>query len=293
MITLAISVNWDRVAQDAGRLAIVAVLATVVALLIQRLITPLVRVAISEQMVGEPDVEVAKRIDTLSHVVYRTALVIIFIVAILMVLPIFGLSVSPLIAGVGIIGIAVGFGAQYLVRDVLNGVFILMENQYGRGDVVSIGGISGLVEDLNLRRTVLRDLDGTVHFVPHGQVEITSNLTKGFSRINLDIGVSYSVDLDHAFNVINRVGRELAEDPAFTAKIVEAPQALRVDDFADSSIVIKVLGVTAPIEQWAVAGEFRKRLKKAFDEEGIEIPFPQRTVHTTNGFAPGQKVATD
>jgi len=288
LFALAIAFDEDAALEDAGRILVVVVIAIVVAVIVQRLVTPLVRVAVREQMASQPEVEIQKRISTLSHVLYRTALVVILVVSVLMVLPVFGIGVSPLIAGVGIAGLAVGFGAQNLVRDMINGMFILMENQYGKGDVVKIAGISGLVEDLNLRRTVLRDLDGTVHFIPHGHIDTTSNLTKGFSRVNLDIGVSYRSDIDHVFDVIDRVGQAMAEDPAFQNLIIEPPKALRVDSFNDSAIVIKVLGVTVPIEQWAVAGELRKRLKRAFDDEGIEIPFPQRTVHTVDGATAGE-----
>jgi small conductance mechanosensitive channel len=220
-------------------------------------------------MVGESRLEVDKRIDTLSHVIYRTTVVVIFIVAFLMALPELGLSVGPLIAGVSIVGIAVGFGAQNLVRDVLNGLFILLENQYGRGDVVTIAGATGLVEDINLRRTILRDLDGVVHFIPHGAITTTSNQTKGFSRVNLIVSVPYTADVDKTFAVINHVGEEMANDPAWNLRIREAPRALRVDQLSDTAVDIRVMGVTEPMEQWPVTGELRRRLRVAFDAEGI------------------------
>jgi moderate conductance mechanosensitive channel len=280
---LQISIDRDELIEtllvEGARLLLIALIAFVIAFLVQRLITPFVRVAIREQMATEPAVEIEKRVSTLSHVIYRTTLVVIFIAALLMVLPVFGINVGPLVAGIGIVGLAIGFGAQNLVRDVINGIFILIENQYGKGDVVSIGGTAGLVEDMNLRRTVLRDLDGIVHFIPHGEIKTTSNLTKGFSRVNLDVPVAYGSDIDHVFEVIDRVGEELAEDPKFGPLIKEAPKALRLDDFGDSALIVKIVGATEPIEQWGVTGELRRRLKRAFDKEGIEIPFPQRTVH--------------
>jgi small conductance mechanosensitive channel len=187
-----------------------------------------------------------------------------------------------MIAGVGVVGIAIGFGAQSLVKDIIAGLFILLENQYRRGDVVKIADTSGLVEDINLRRTLLRDLDGIVHSVPNGEIRVASNLTKGYSRVNLNISVGYNEDLDRAIAVINRVGKELAEDPAWSAQILKPPQVLRVDNLGDSGIDIKVTGDTKPIQQWAIMGELRLRIKKAFDREGIEIPWPHTKVYFGN-----------
>lgn len=283
LLPLAVRIDRDELLEtvlvEGGRILLILVVALIVALMVQRIVTPVVRVAVREQMANEPAVEIEKRVTTLSHVIYRTTLVVIAVSAVLMILPVFGVSVGPLIAGIGIVGLAIGFGAQNLVRDVINGLFILIENQYGRGDVVRIAGTAGLVEDLNLRRTVLRDLDGIVHFIPHGEIKTASNLTKGFSRVNINVTVSYSSDIDHVFRVIDRVGEDLAADPQFGPLIREAPKAVRVDAFAESGIEIKIVGVTEPIEQWNVMGELRRRLKRAFDEEGIEIPYPQRTVH--------------
>lgn len=137
----------------------------------------------------------------------------------------------------------------------------------------------GLVEDISMRMTTLRDLDGVVHHVPHGEIKTVSNLSKQFARVNLNIGISYSSNLEHVISVVNRVGKELAEDPEWKERVLEAPRFLRVDDFGDSAIIVKILGKTKPLAQWDVAGELRKRLKIAFDKEGIEIPFPQRVVH--------------
>ena len=230
-------------------------------------------------MVGEPEIEIKKRIDTLSHVIYNTAIVVVVVLVVITLLPQFGLNAAPLIAGLGLVGLAVGFGAQNLVKDVINGIFILAENQYGRGDVVTIANISGVVEDMNLRRTVLRDLDGTVHFIPHSDIVTSSNLTKGYSRVNLNVSISYDTDLDHAIEVINRVGKEMAADPLLMKSIKDAPHVLRVDNLGDSGVELKVIGDTVPLEQWTIMGEFRLRIKKAFDQEGIIIPFTQRTLH--------------
>jgi small conductance mechanosensitive channel len=142
-----------------------------------------------------------------------------------------------------------------------------------------VADIAGLVEDINLRRTVLRDLDGIVHVVPNGEIRVASNFTRGYSRVNLNISVSYGTDLDHAIAVINRVGKELSEDPQWAPLLITPPGVLRVDNLGDSGIDIKILGDTQPIKQWDVMGELRKRIKKAFDEEGIEIPWPHTKVY--------------
>jgi small-conductance mechanosensitive channel len=278
------NINWDRWAETIwthGLRIIVVVVAVYVGLrLLRRALDPAIRAAVASQMEDQPEVEIEKRVDTLTHVAYRTAALVGFAVALLTVLPEVGINIGPLLAGAGIVGLAVGFGAQSLVKDTINGLFILVENQYGKGDVVNLAGVGGLVEDVNLRRTVLRDLDGAVHSIPNSEVTRSSNLTRGWSRVNMNVGVSYGEDLDQVMGVIDRVGREMAKDPDFGPLIITPPRALRVDAFSDSSIDIKVLGETQPIRQWDVMGELRKRLKRAFDEEGIEIPFPHRTIVT-------------
>ncbi len=226
--------------------------------------------------------EVTKRSETLSGVLVASLQAIIIAVIFFMMLSDIGLNIAPMIAGVGVVGIAIGFGAQSLVKDIISGLFILLENQYRKGDVVKIAGTSGLVEEINLRRTLLRDLDGIVHTVPNGEISVASNFTKGYSRVNLNISVSYNEDLDRAIAVINRVGKELAEDPAWSAQILKPPQVLRIDSLGDSGIDIKVTGDTKPIQQWAIMGELRLRIKKAFDQEGIEIPWPHTKVYFGN-----------
>jgi small conductance mechanosensitive channel len=186
-----------------------------------------------------------------------------------------------------VVGIAVGFGAQYLIRDLIAGVFILMENQYRVGDVARVADVSGLVEEVNLRKTVLRDLDGVVHHVPNGEIRVASNYSRHFSRVNLNISVAYNTDLDQAFSVINRVCQEMAAEERWNKVIRTVPQVLRVDKLGDSGIDIKILGDVKPLEQWNVTGELRLRLKKAFDAEGIEIPWPHIKVYYGN--SPGSQ----
>lgn len=221
-----------------------------------------------------------KRENTLISIFTGTFNVLIVIIGGLMVLQETGVEIGPLIAAAGIAGIAVGFGGQYLIRDVISGLFIILENQYRVGDVACFDDTCGLVEGISLRMTTLRDLDGTVHHVPHGEIKKVSNLSKFYSRVNLNIGIAYDSNLEHVIKVVNKVGKELGNDPKWKEFIVKPPQFLRVDDFADSAIIIKILGETKPIKQWDVTGELRKRLKIAFDKEGIEIPFPQRVIHT-------------
>lgn len=220
-----------------------------------------------------------KREDPLIRIIGSAVSVFIWIMAGLMIFQELGIAIGPLMAAVGVAGLAFGFGGQYLIRDLISGLFIIFENQYRVGDVVCFDNTCGLVEDISLRMTTLRDLDGTVHHIPHGEIKKVSNLSKYFARINLNIGISYSSNLEKVIEVVNRVGRELAEDPNWKESIIKPPQFLRVDDFGDSAIIIKILGETRPIKQWDVAGELRKRLKIAFDKEGIEIPFPQMVIH--------------
>jgi len=220
-----------------------------------------------------------QRNDTLIRVILTGLKFVFMAFAGLMVLSELGMNIAPLLAGAGIMGLAVGFGAQSLVKDVISGLFLLLEDQYRRGDVVRIAGIAGLVEQVNLRRTVLRDLDGVQHHVPNGEITTASNMTKEYSRVNLNIGVAYDTNLDHAIKVLNEVGRSMVEDEKWTKLIIKPPEVLRVDNFGDSAIEIKMLAETKPLKQWDVMGELRLRIKRAFDREGIVIPFPQRDVH--------------
>jgi len=220
-----------------------------------------------------------KREDTLIRILSTLLQVLVWVVALLMVIQEFGFAVAPFLAAAGVAGLALGFGGQYLIRDLISGLFIIMENQYRINDVVCLGGTCGTVEDITLRMTTLRDMDGDVHHIPHGEITKVTNLTKDFSRINLNVGVAYDANLEHVIKVVNEVGKTMADDPEWKDCITEAPQFLRVDDFADSSVMVKIFGKVAPAKQWAVTGELRKRLKIAFDNEGIEIPFPQRVIH--------------
>lgn len=267
---------------DHGVVILGIVVFVIVAIFVLNLVVPrLVRVATEQRLKGKPEEEIRQRTDTLTHVFTRSGMVLLIVMGFFTSLPELGVNIGPLLAGAGIVGIALGFGAQSLVRDYLSGIFILIDNQYGKGDVVRIADISGLVEDIGLRRTVLRDLDGVVHYVPNGEVHVASNFSQEFSRVNLNVSVSYAEDLDHVIEVLNEVGEEIAADPEWGPALISPPRVLRVENLGDSGIDIKVVGDTQPLRQWDVMGELRKRIKKRFDQEGIEIPFPHRVTVTT------------
>lgn len=219
-----------------------------------------------------------KREDTLIRVFSNVWTAILWSVTILMILPEFNINIGPLLAGVGVIGIALGFGAQKVIQDFLAGIFIVFEDQYRVGDAICINNICGGVEDVNLRRTVIRSADGAQHIIPNGQIKIVSNLSKEFSRVDVKIGVAYHEDIEKVMEVLNRVGKELSQELPWKDYILKPPQALGIDNFADSAIIITVRGDTKPLKQWDVMRELRKRIKIAFGKEGIEIPFPQMSV---------------
>ena len=273
---LALDINTDALLEGAGRIALVIALALAAIWLVQRVVSPVVRVSIREQMAGQPEIEISKRIATLSDVIYRSVAVVIAIIAAVTVLAEFGVNPGPLIAGLGLVGLAVGFGAQNAVRDLINGLEILIENQFGKGDYIRLrtttgGNVSGSVEDINLRRTVVRDPDGAVHFVSHGCVEVASNFTRGYSRAVVNVVVPYDSDLDRAFEVINRTGQLLAADPDFASRMRQPPQQAGIERVGETTVEIRVSGVTEPGEHLAVAYELRRRLKAALDAEGIRM----------------------
>jgi small-conductance mechanosensitive channel len=228
-------------------------------------------------------IEVRKRMDTLDQLGSNVIRFLVFVIAALMILREFGLDIGPAIAGLGVVGIAVGFGAQSLVKDYLNGALILVENQFSKGDVVSVAGVTGTVEDFSMRRTTLRDLDGIVHTVPNGEIKVASNRTRTWARINQNVMVAFGTDIDKAIEVVDAVGREMTEDPVWKRRILEPPRVERVESIDEMGITLKILGSVRASEQWAASGEFRKRLLAAFAANGIEIPRPHRVVFTGEG----------
>ncbi len=254
---------------------LIAAIACLLYLLLKSVVPNIVESSMSARGRGKKAREdLARRVQTLSSSLTTLVGIVIGTAAVFMILTEVGVDVTPLLATAGVAGIAIGLGAQGLIKDLFAGLFILTEDQYNKGDVVKVAGIAGLVEDVTLKRTVLRDLDGIVHSIPNGEITTASNYTKQYSRLHLDVPVAYGEDLDHCIDVINRVGQEMAEDPAWAPKIRSAPRSLGVNKFGDSGIHIKVLGDTKAMMQWEVTREFRLRIKKAFDQEGIEIPWP-------------------
>ena len=225
-------------------------------------------------------VEVKKRMDTLDQLATNAIRAFIALIALVMILGKLNLDIGPAVAGLGIVGIAVGFGAQSLVKDYFNGALILVENQFSKGDVVSVAGVSGAVEDFSLRRTTLRDLDGVVHTVPNGEIRVASNRTRVWARINQDVIVAYGTDLERAIGVVNDVGKAIAAEPEWRRRVLEPPHVERVEALGEYGITLKILGRVRATEQWAAGGELRKRLLAAFATHGIEIPHPQRVVLT-------------
>lgn len=223
--------------------------------------------------------EAEKRIDTLLGIIKITVKVAVWIIVALTILNKIGLNIAPLLAGVGIVGLALGFGAQELVRDVISGFFILLENHIRTGDVAIIDGTGGRVENINLRTVTLRDLSGVVHIFQNGKINSLSNMTKEWSAMIFNIGVAYKEDTDQVSKIMKEVAANLYADPEYKDKIIEPMEIFGVDEFSDSAVVIKARLKTQPIEQWKVGREYRRRLKKAFDEQGIEIPFPHQTIY--------------
>lgn len=232
--------------------------------------------------------EIEQRIHTLSELMKNTAVTVIWVMALMVVLKEIGIDIGPLLAGAGIAGLAIGFGAQNLVRDVVSGFFIILENQLGRGDVAVINGTAGSVEAVNLRTIVLRDGTGTVHVFPNGTITTLSNKTKDWSAMIFDVGVAYKEDTDRVVEVMLEVAEGLRADSNFTNRILEPMEIMGVDAFAESAVVIKARIKTKPAQQWSVGREYNRRLKKAFDEKGIEIPFPHRTLTWADSSSPIQ-----
>lgn len=260
------------------KIVFIIIIAVFLNKILNRFIQKAVRIAIRPDRYSSKEAE-EKRENTLIQIFTTTSKICILCISILMILGEFGIEIGPILAAAGIVGLAFGFGGQYLIRDIISGLFIILENQYRVGDVVDLDLASGKVEQISLRKTTLRDIDGTVHHIPHGEIKRVSNLSNEFSRININIGVAYNSDIERVIAIVNQIGNKLANDPEWKNYIIQAPQFLRIDEFADSSIVIKILGEALPDKKWDITGELRKRIKITFDKEGIEIPFPQLVIH--------------
>ncbi|HET7819180.1 MAG TPA: mechanosensitive ion channel family protein [Bacteroidia bacterium] len=272
----ALSIPW--LMSHGSKILVIIACAYFLNKIIYKFIERIVKTTVIPDDLSSKDSE-KKREYTLIRIFSAAMKISIITMAGLMILQEMGIMIGPILAGAGIVGLALGFGGQYLIRDIISGLFIILENQYRIGDVVCFDNTCGLVEDISLRATVLRDLNGTVHHVPHGEIKKVANHSKTFARVNLNIRVAYDSKLEDVIEVINQTGKELASDSQWKEFIIQPPQFLRVEDFSDSAIILKILGETIPLKQWDITGELRKRIKIAFDKRGIEIPFPQRVIH--------------
>ncbi len=228
---------------------------------------------------GVEDRESLKRTETLGRVIRYLISVVVTLVTVMLVLSEIGISLAPILGAAGVVGLAVGFGAQSLVKDYFSGFFLLLENQIRQGDVVTLASHTGTVEEVTLRYVQLRDYAGTVYFIPNGQISTVTNMTRGFGNAVMDIGVAYREDVDEVMAVMRRVAEDLQADPEFGPRILQELEMAGVNEWADSSVVIRARLRCVALEQWGVRREYLRRLKKAFDAAGIEIPFPHLTVY--------------
>jgi moderate conductance mechanosensitive channel len=266
---------------------VVQILLTVIAVLIVQIIVQKVLARIVRQIIKEhkyaSKAEERKREDTLIRIFHTLCAVAIWVIAIVVILSELHVNIAALLTGAGLIGIIVGMGAQNVVKDYLAGILIITENQYRVGDIVMLNAsgtnVAGVVEDVSIRATRLRDLDGNLHIVPNGSAVVITNMSLEFAQVNVDVGISYDSDIDKVEKIINEVGSGMAKDEPWSENIIEPIQFMRLDRFGDSSIVVKSVGKVKPATQWDTAGEFRRRVKKAFEKHGIEIPFPQVVIH--------------
>jgi moderate conductance mechanosensitive channel len=274
------ALDYNAIVQAVVNIALILLLAWIALLVLDKGIARLRRLmAQKSDVTDEPPSETQKRIDTLTHLLHQGGRLIVLVLVVLVVLSQLGVPIGPILAGAGVVGLAVGFGAQSLVRDIIAGFFIILENQVRRGDVAVVNGTGGLVEQINFRTLVLRDLSGTVHIFPNGAINTLSNMTNEWSGYVFELGIAYKENTDAVIEVIQAVGAELQQDAAFGPSILEPIEVFGVDKFNDSGVVIKGRIKTRPIRQWATGREFLRRIKQAFDAHGIEIPFPHRTLY--------------
>lgn len=242
------------------------------------------------------DEEAKKRAKTLASVIQNFLVILALVIAAITIIGHLGIEIAPLLATAGIAGVAIGFAGQSLIKDIINGFFLLMWDQIRVGDYVQISDKRGLVEMINLKMTVLRDFNGNVHYIPNGSIDVVTNMTKDFSRYLFEIGVAYREDVDEVMKIIREIDEELRKDPDFKEDILEPIEIFGLDKFADSALIIKARTMTKPLKQWRIGREFNRRLKKKFDEEDIEIPFPHRTLYIgqdKKGNAAPLRITTD
>lgn len=277
---------WETIVDILGHPISRVIVVILLALIAQKVVGTIIlrvveRIMYSHRFVDDKDEK--KRQETLVAVFRTAANIVVWTVAVIFILIVLNVNIASLLTGAGLLGIVIGFGAQNTVRDILAGIFVITEGQYRIGDIVTLHAsghdISGVVEDFSLRVTKLRDLDGNLHIVENGATSEITNLSFEFANVNVDVRVSYDSDLDKVEKVINKVGDQMQEEEEWKPHIFEPIHFLRVDEFEDSAIRIKALGKVEPAQQWDISGEFRRRLKKEFDKNGITIPLPQMVIH--------------
>lgn len=269
---------WEQVSVWLLSAGVRILLILILALILTRFSTVISR-KITSFHAKKRDEEMEKRASTLSSVITKFLNLVIWGFALITILGQLKIEIGPILAAAGIVGLAVGFAGQNMVRDYLNGFFILLWDQIRVGDVVEIAGKGGFVEDVNLKMTTIRDLAGNGHFVPNGLIDVVTNMTKEFSRYVFEIGVAYRENVDEVIEVVKKIDEEMRNDPEFKDHILEPIEILGLDKFADSAVIIKARTKTKPIKQWLVGREFNRRMKKTFDEMNIEIPFPHTTLY--------------
>ena len=276
----------DTEAQAAAITALRVVLILALAWILQAAANRLIRIFRRYMQAKAPSADEQARIETLARVFRNSGAIVIVIVAGTLILGELGISIAPILATAGVAGVAIGFGAQSLIKDYFNGFFLLLDDQVREGDVVEVAGKAGLVEEVMLRYVRLRDFEGHVHFVPNGEIKVVTNRTRGYAHAVIEVGIAYEADIDKALAVMREVGQALRSDPAWAAKLAAEIEVLGVERLADSAVILRGrIRVAPPIEQWSVRREFLKRLKNAYDERGIEIPFPHLTINTPKASA--------
>jgi len=287
IVKLVEQINWETMMFSALRILLVVVVAWFVMLIARVSLKKLEKALVDrDEASDEIPSETSKRAETLVRLLRQGVRIMLSIVAILVILRELGVEIGPILASAGVAGLAVGFGAQNLVRDVISGFFLILENQVRVGDVAVINGSGGLVENINFRTIILRDLSGTVHVFPNGTITTLANLTREWSAYVFDIGIAYKEDVDKVMEMMRELGKELRNDPHFGPLMVDDIEIFGVDQFADSAVIIKGRLRTKPIKQWDVGREYRRRLKNLFDEKGVEIPFPHRSIYFSESSAP-------
>lgn len=273
-------VNWESIILTSSRILLVLFLTWLGMIVLRKILTQLEqRLLKQSKMTGEPPSESEKRVETIIRLIRQATLIVLWVTTILVILKEMGVDVAPILASAGIVGLAIGFGAQNLVRDFISGFFFILENQVRVGDVAIVNGTGGLVEGVNFRTIVLRDLGGVVHIFPNGTVTTLSNLTNDWSAYIFEIGVAYKENTDKVIEVMKNVGSEMKQDETLGYFMLEEPEIFGVDKFDNSAVVIKGRIKTKPIRQWLVGREYLRRIKLAFDNAGIEIPFPHQTLY--------------